>query len=230
MVLYILFLLVVAIGLFIVVLKTPAKKSAAFLTSAGPLFLIAVGGLLILTRRGAIGVPLVFVGLSWLRRNRARRPVSYAAGRKSTVRSANLEMELDHDTGAMDGRVLTGDMEGVRLSELNEEEVLALYREIYSDKDSAALLESFLDRYHPDWRERVDPGSSWEQHGASGFANMNRQEAYQILGLEAGASQQEIHQAWRRLIKAVHPDSGGSAFLAAKINAARDVLLKEDTH
>jgi hypothetical protein len=229
MVLYILFLLVVAIGLFFVILNTPANKSAAFLTNAGPLLLIVVGGLLILTRRGAIGVPLVFIGLSWLRRNRARRPAAtYAGGRKSTVRSVNLEMELDHDTGAMDGRVLTGGMKGARLSELNEEEVLSLYREIYSDKDSAALLESFLDRYHPDWREHVDPGSSWEQHGASGFANMNRQEAYQILGLEPGASQQEIHQAWRRLIKGVHPDSGGSAFLAAKINAARDVLLDED--
>jgi curved DNA-binding protein CbpA len=54
---------------------------------------------------------------------------------------------------------------------------------------------------------------------------MTRQEAYQILGLEPGASQEEIHQAWRRLIKAVHPDHGGSAFLTTKINAAKDVLL-----
>ena len=61
------------------------------------------------------------------------------------------------------------------------------------------------------------------------FDNMTRQEAYQILGLEPNVSQEEIHQAWRRLIKGVHPDSGGSAFLAAKINTARDILLDQET-
>ena len=136
-------------------------------------------------------------------------------------------MELDHDTGEMDGRVLTGRMEGARLSSLNEEEILSLYREIRADADSADLLESFLDRYHPHWRERVDPDSFREKTGASGFDTMTKKEAYQILGLEPGASQREIHEAWRRLIKGVHPDKGGSAFLTAKINAAKDVLLHE---
>ena len=65
-----------------------------------------------------------------------------------------------------------------------------------------------------------------EQNDASGFDSMTKKEAYQILGLEPGASPEEIHQAWRRLVKAVHPDSGGSAFLTAKINAARDLLMR----
>lgn len=223
---YIILLLFVGFCLFWLILTSPAHKSAAFLTSAGPLILIAVGGLLTLARRGVIGMPLIFIGLSWWRRKRATRPATYSGGQKSTVRSASLEMELDHDTGEIDGRVLTGRMMGTRLSSLNVEEVLALYQEICSDVDSAALLESFLDRYHPNWRESVDPDSFRKQDSGSGFEGMSRQEAYQILGVEPGASQQEIHQAWRRLIKGVHPDHGGSAFLTAKINAAKDVLLK----
>ncbi|NOR22940.1 MAG: DnaJ domain-containing protein [Desulforhopalus sp.] len=223
--LYIILLLFVGIGLFLLILTSPAHKSAAFLTSAGPLLLMAVGALLTFSRRGVIGMPLIFLGLSWWRRNRSRRPASYSGGRKSTVQSANLEMELDHDTGEIDGRVLTGRMEGARLSSLNEEELLSLYQEICSDTDSAALLISFLDRYHPNWRESADPDSFRKQNSASGSEGMSTEEAFQILGLEPGASRQEIHQAWRRLIKGVHPDHGGSAFLTAKINTAKDVLL-----
>jgi hypothetical protein len=223
--LYIILLLFMGIGLFWLILNSPAHKGAAFLTNAGPLILMAVGTLLTFSRRGVIGMPLIFIGLSWWRRNRSRRPATYSGGRKSTVRSVNLEMELDHDTGEIDGRVLAGRMKGARLSSLNEEELLSLYQEICSDADTAALLVSFLDRYHPNWRESVDPDSFKKRDSASGFEGMSRKEAYQILGLEPGASQQEIHQAWRRLIKGVHPDHGGSAFLTAKINAAKDVLL-----
>ncbi|MGB3209495.1 MAG: DnaJ domain-containing protein [Desulforhopalus sp.] len=224
--LYIILLLLMGSGLLWLILTQPAQKSAAFLTGAGPLILIAVGGLLTLFRRGAIGVPLVFIGLSWWRRNQARRPATYSGGQKSTVRSANLEMELDHDTGDIDGTVLTGRMKGGRLSSLSMEELLSLYREIRSDTDSAALLESFLDRYHPNWRENADSDSFNKQDSGSGVESMSRQEAQQILGVEPDASQQEIHEAWRRLIKGVHPDHGGSAFLTAKINAAKDVLME----
>ena len=169
---------------------------------------------------------MIIVGLSWWRRSRSTRSASAASGgRKSTVRSVHLEMELDHDTGEMDGKVLTGRLEGVRLSSLDEKELVLLYREISSDQDSGALLASYLDRYHPDWRERADDDSSSKQWAASGFEEMTKEQAYQILGLSPGASKQEIHQAWRRLIKGVHPDGGGSAFLTAKINAARDVLM-----
>jgi DnaJ-domain-containing protein 1 len=120
---------------------------------------------------------------------------------------------------------LAGRMEGVRLSSLEEEQVLSLYREICTDADSGALLASYLDRYYPDWRDDTDSDSFREQGPASGFDGMTKKEAYQILGVEPGVSEQEIHQAWRRLIKKVHPDSGGSAFLTAKINAAKDILL-----
>jgi hypothetical protein len=225
MVFYIIFLLCVGIGLFWLILTQPAQRSAAFLTNGGPLLLMVLGCVLTFFRRGVIGLPLIFLGLSWWRRNRSVQRTTKSEGRKSTVRSASLEMELDHDTGEIDGRVLTGHFQGAHLSSLSEEELLSFYREICSDADSVSLLTSFLDRYHPDWRDRVDSESFDRAAGSSGFAEMTKQEAYQILGLEPGASQEEIHQAWRRLIKAVHPDHGGSPFLSAKINAARDLLM-----
>jgi hypothetical protein len=228
MFLYLFFLLFTVTGLFWL-MTIPAKQRVAVLSTAGPVLVIMVGSLLILLRRGAIGIPLIIIGVSWWRRNRSKRPICSVEGQKSTVRSANLEMELDHDTGEMDGTILTGRLKGVRLSSLSGEEILSLYFDFRSDTDSISLLESFLDRYYPDWRDRVDSDAFRNQNDTSGFDNMTRQEAYQILGLEPNASQEEIHQAWRRLIKGVHPDSGGSAFLAAKINTARDILLDQET-
>ncbi|HMB14702.1 MAG TPA: DnaJ domain-containing protein [Pelovirga sp.] len=198
------------------------------MSTAGPVLVILTGGVLTLLRRGAIGFPLIIVGISWWRRNRSKRPISSKESQKSTVRSANLEMELDHDTGEIDGTVLTGRLKGIRLSSLSAEEILSLYSDVRSDPDSISLLESFLDRYYPDWRDHASADDYRSQDDTSGFANMTEQEAYQILGLEPNAAPEEIHQAWRRLMKGVHPDSGGSAFLAAKINAARDILLDQD--
>ncbi len=228
MFLYLFFILFAVLGLYWL-MTIPARQRIAVLSTAGPVLVIMAGGLLTLLRRGAIGIPLVILGVSWWRRNRSNRPISSAEGQKSTVRSANLEMELDHDTGDVDGTILTGRLKGVRLSSLSREEIFSLYSDFRSDKESISLLESFLDRNDPDWRDRVDSDDSRNRKNTSGFDNMTSQEAYQILGLEPDASQEEIHQAYRRLIKGVHPDSGGSAFLAAKINAARDILLDQKT-
>jgi len=228
MVLY-LFLLLFAVIVLYWLMTMPAKQIVAVLSTAGPVLVIVAGGMLTLLRRGAIGIPLVIVGVSWWRRNRSKRPIRSAEGQKSTVRSANLEMELDHDTGEMDGTILTGRLKGVRLSSLSRDEILSLYFDFRSDPETISLLESFLDRYYPDWRDHVDSDDSGNRKDPSGFDNMTRQEAYQILGLEPNASQEEIHQAWRRLMKGVHPDSGGSAFLAEKINAAKDILLDQET-
>ncbi|MGI9535841.1 MAG: DnaJ domain-containing protein [Desulfocapsaceae bacterium] len=213
-------------ALLYLILTQPAKKSAAFLINVGPVVLIVIGVLLTLFRRGALGLPLIFIGVTWWRRTRPLRPISPAGGRRSTVRSSFLEMELDHDTGDLDGRVLNGSKEGSRLSDLSEDELLSLHLEFQSDPESNALLESYLERYHPGWQERVKSGSSgW--NGSTESGQMSRQEAYEILGVSPDASREEILDAWRRLIKRVHPDSGGSAFLAAKINAAKSALLGE---
>jgi hypothetical protein len=228
MVLYLFLLLFVVIGVYWL-LSLPAKQIVTVLSTAGPVFVIILGTVLTLLRRGSIGVPLIIMGVSWWRRNRSKRPINTVEGKKSTVRSTNLEMELDHDSGEMDGTILTGRFQGARLSSLSEEEIMSLYYDLRSDPESISLLESFLDQYDPDWRDRADADASRKQNDQSGFDSMTRQEAYQVLGLEPNASQEEIHQAWKRLIKVVHPDSGGSDFLAAKINAARDVLLDPES-
>jgi len=220
----------ISIGLLVmllyVILTQPASKGAALLVNGGPVLLIAAGILLTLLRRGALGIPLILIGITWWRRTRAPRSVRPPGGSKSTVHSSNLEMELDHDTGELDGRVLTGRFQGFRLSALNEDELLSFLQEIKSDPDSLALLESYLERYHPGWQDRAKNFTSGGT-GSSDPSHMSKQEAYQVLGVSPGASREEILEAWRRLIKKVHPDSGGSAFLTAKINAAKKVLLSE---
>lgn len=228
MALFIVLLLFALLIVFWLLLNSPPQKSAAFLVASGPVFLMVMGGLLTLLKRGAIGMPLFLVGLSWWRRSRAVRPITASSGKqKSTVRSIHLEMELDHDTGEINGRILTGAMEGTLLSSLTEEELLTLYRKISSDADSATLLTSFLDRYHPRWRDNADTDSFHNEERGPNSQDMSKREAYEILGLESGASQQEIHQAWRRLIKAVHPDHGGSSFLTKRINKAKEILLNQ---
>ncbi len=220
--------LLLAISAFLVVwllLRHPPEKSAAVIADTIPLLLGGFGVLLTLLGRGVIGVPLTILALSWWQRRRAVRRAPSSRKRKSTVRTTVLEMELDHDTGAMDGWVVTGHFTGARLSLLDEADLLALYAESMADGESAALLEAYLDRRFPGWRERAGQQTANGAGQTTGFAEMTKAEAYQILGLEPGASSEQIHQAWRRLMKKVHPDSGGSAFLAAKINAARDLLL-----
>lgn len=226
MVSYILILIGLLAALLYLLLTQPAQKSAALLVNGGPLLLIVIGALLTLFRRGLIGMPLIFIGITWWRRTRAPQPIKTQGGRKSTVRSSSLKMELDHDTGELDGRVLTGRLEGSLLSSLSEAELLSFHEAIQADPDGVALLESYLQRYHPGWQERAQSSSSAES-GASGSGEMSRQEAYEVLGIAPGASREEILEAWRRLIKRVHPDSGGSAFLTNKLNSARYVLLGE---
>ena len=145
-------------------------------------------------------------------------------GRSSSVTSRFLDMTLDHDTGTLSGRVTRGAFAGRDLDSLSQEEAAALWREAAGDADTLRLLEAWLDRTHPDWRGTAESETE-DAAPASGTGSMGRDEARQILGLEPGASEAEIIAAHRRLITKMHPDAGGSAYLAAKLNQARDVLL-----
>lgn len=154
-------------------------------------------------------------------------PATGSGGRNSTVNTRFLSMSLDHQSGALTGLVLEGAFKGRRLSELDLDQLLELLGECRSDEQSAAVLEAYLDREHPDsWRERFTArgGRTGSGSGALGAA-MNREEAYQVLGLEPGADEAAIVAAHRRLMQKLHPDRGGSTFLAAKINQAKDLLL-----
>ena len=144
-------------------------------------------------------------------------------GQVSRVRSAFLEMELDHDSGAMRGRILAGPHEGRALDALDVPTLLGFLPEI--DEESRALLAAYLDRREPGWRDHAerDAGAG---SAAPGGGKMTEEEAYQILGLKPGASAEEIGRAHRSLMKKLHPDQGGSTYLAARVNEAKDVLLR----
>ncbi len=141
-------------------------------------------------------------------------------GQSSDVKTRYLHMSLDHDSGELGGRVLAGEYRGRPLDDLPLDALLDLLAECQrEDAESCPLLESYLDRVHgPQWR-----------HGAREPAptrGMSQAEACEILGLAAGASTEEVVAAHRRLMQKLHPDRGGSDYLAAKLNEAKEVLLR----
>jgi hypothetical protein len=146
-----------------------------------------------------------------------------AAGNSSQVTSAYLNMVLDLSSGAMDGEVTAGTARGRRLGQMTLNDLMALRREVASDPDSERLLDAYLDRAHPDWRETTGAGPS---SGPPAASAMTREEALRILGLKEGASPDEIKAAYRKLMGQLHPDRGGSDYLAAKVNQAKDFLVK----
>ncbi|MCP8882100.1 DnaJ domain-containing protein [Devosia sp. XJ19-1] len=196
---------------------------------------IAIGALLL--RRIDIAMIVGAVAASVLLRGRLGR-FSFdsigdqSSGNVSKVRSRYLAMELDHDTGELGGRVVDGQFAGWDLMDLGETETRALFEEIGQDAESVNLLESWLDTNRAGWREYFaeadaggGAGSGAGQGASNGAAGDAVREAYAVLGLKPGASDEDIKSAHRELMKGVHPDHGGSEFLAAKINDARDLLL-----
>ena len=147
-----------------------------------------------------------------------------APGGASEVETAYLRMSLDLASGAMDGEIKQGKFQNRRLASLSQSDLLSLLREVQADPDSSGLLEAYLDRAHPDWRESAGAGdaASSAPQGA-----MTADEAYRILGLKSGADDGEVKAAYRRLMAQLHPDHGGSDYLAAKVNQAKDFLLKK---
>ena len=194
----------------------------------GLLALIAAG--LLLVRRFDIAL---FVGAGAVQVLRMGRlgPFSFDAagadkGNASTVRSFYFSMELDHDTGAVTGNVVAGQYAGADLIDLGEVETRLLLAEVEGDVDSVSLLESWLDANRAGWREYFAAQDAGEAPPAAESADPLA-EAYAVLGLKPGATDDEIRAAHRELMKGVHPDHGGSSYLASKINAARDRLLKQ---
>jgi len=191
--------------------------------------MIGVGGVMTLSGRWGLGLPLVAGGLSAISLGRIG-PIDLGGhgrtpGTGSRVRSRYVRMQLDHDTGALTGEVMSGTYAGRSLDALDRGELLTLRREVSSDGESLALVDAYLDRRFPDWRDEAQGEASAGAGGAAATGPMTDQQAYEILGLAPGASQADIRAAHRRLMKKVHPDQGGSTFLAAKINEAKDQLL-----
>ena len=140
----------------------------------------------------------------------------------SEVETVFLRMYLDHKTGEMNGEVIQGGFSGQTLRGLSLEQLLKLLREISADNQSVQVLKAYLDRYHSgEWQQYYNGSGNIDSSDAS----MTREEAYEILDLESGASEDDIKAAHHKLMDKNHPDHGGSNFLAAKINQAKDLLL-----
>ena len=209
--------------------KADTQKLVRLLRPAGGAGALALAVFLGARGEFVVAVPLGFAGLSllgWLpfapagfgqRTTRSSRQVS-------RVRSAFLEMELEHDTGAMRGRILAGQYEGMPLDSLDMPTLIRLLRVI--DDESRALLAAYLDRRDPTWREHAEGDATAGQSAPSRSGKMTPEEAYQILGLQPGASAEDISRAHRTLMKKLHPDQGGSTYLAARVNEAKDILLR----
>ena len=198
--------------------------------------LLALAGLVLVRGQIHIAIILAAGGVSLLTGGRGLFGGAAKAPRQtSRVQTVMLRMALDHDSGAMDGEVLSGPMAGRRLSALSRDELLALLLACQqADPKGVPLVEGYLDHRHPDWREAVGQGSGQGgagmgagtgTGGAVGPGRMTAAEARQVLAVGPQASVDEINAAWRAQMKRNHPDQGGSSYLAAKINEAKDVLL-----
>ncbi len=187
-----------------------------------------VAAWLLLTGRAAqvvfVLLPFLPALRQWWNRRAAVAPPDPDA--RSGVETAWLRMTLDHASGAMDGLVLQGRFAGRRLGELSQAQLLELLAALrVADADSAALLESYLDALGLDWRAARPGEAPGAGDGGPAAAGMSRAEAAMILGVPEDADREAILRAWREAMKRNHPDQGGSAYLAARINVARDVLL-----
>ncbi len=143
------------------------------------------------------------------------------SGQTSKIQTNYFDMRLDHDSGDLDGQILIGQFSNQFLSQLQLNQLLNLLKECRDDQDSVNVLMAYLDRTYPEWKEE----DSSEQITGT-VDEMNESQALAILGLEEGASREDIVNAHRRLIQKVHPDRGGSTFLAARINEAKSLLIK----
>jgi DnaJ domain len=201
------------------------RWSAAGLGTVALLLLAVSGRLQALALLVAALLPLlVRTAAAWQRAKAAAGP---SHGKHSQVQTRWLRMSLDHGSGAMEGEVLEGRFRGRSLGELKLDQLLELLQECrLHDAQGAGLLEAYLDRLHGEhWRETSrGAGGGWRRGSRKGPA-MSREEAYQILGLQPGATAEQIRDAHRRLMQKFHPDRDGSTYLAAQINRAKDLLL-----
>ena len=206
-------------------LANPGVMARHIRTSAGVAVLIGAGILLFRGLAGyamslaALGTWLLWGGnLPWGMSGSAQK----SPGQSSRIVTDHLEVELDHDSGRIQGRVLKGFFAGRDLESLAPVEMAHLWQDCrFADPQSAQILETYLDHAHPTWREDMARSDGDRTVGGT----MTREQALDILGLGHGATEDDIRRAHRELMMKLHPDRGGSTFLAAKINEAKDVLL-----
>ena len=227
---------VLALALMLAAGSRLSQVDPRFLAQGLRFAAVAAASLLVL-RSGRLGFLLLPALQQWIRRQMGNPFAGFgpmgsgAAGEASRTSQASdstrvetrtLRMELNHASGTVDGEVLSGRFRGKRLGDLSVSQVVDLLDDCrHEDEEAVALVEAYLDRREPDWREA---GEVPRSRGSSG---MTREEALAVLGLEASATHDEVKAAHHRLMKKLHPDQGGSNHLATQVNQAKDLLLRE---
>jgi uncharacterized membrane protein len=191
---------------------------------SGAVFILGVAserGLLVFV--GACGMGWVGYSL-WRRRSQGTIAGGTALPPRSEVETEFVKMRIDHDGGTLSGTVLKGRLRGRGLGELSRDQLVRLWRECRpKDQRTASLLEAYLDRFMPSWRQHAIADDTAPVQAEEA---MTAEEALAVLGLTAGAAESEIREAYHRLMIKMQPEEGGSPYLAAKLKEARDLLLK----
>ena len=220
-----------ALALIVWLANNYVKANPAFLSrygkKAGGALALLVGAVLLLKGRADIGIPLAVLGVWLLGINLPIWPwyVPMGSGANTVGRTSRIETERTLD-GRITGRFLDGKFKGRGLDALDFESLANMVIEFQrDDAKSARLLHVYLDSRFPGWREAAQGNAHAGQGRAASSAAITKEEAYEILGLQMGASEEEIRKAHRSLMKKLHPDQGGSTYLATRINLAKDVLL-----
>ena len=206
-------------------------KVALIVASGILLLLVITGRLHILAALGAAllliirQLPLIIKALPFLQQL-AGQTKNKTAGQQSNLDTSLLSMTLDHDSGEMDGMITDGPYQGQRLSTMSQETQAALYQvAVARYPDSLEVLEVYFERvYGEQWQDKL--GLSGQSTQAASNGELSVDEALDVLGLQPGASEEEVIAAHRKMMQKFHPDRGGSNYLAAKVNAAKDLLLK----
>jgi hypothetical protein len=211
-----------------IISKVDPKIAARVTKAGGGLVSLALAVFLGLRGELWVAIPLGTFGLGllgWMPFGPAgfSKRTQKSTGQASRVRSGMLEMELDHDTGRMRGRFTAGPQAGRDLDGIDVPLLAKLLPSL--DEESRALLLAYLDRRDPTWSEHTQ-GDATAGRGFATGGKMTEEEAYQILGVQPGASADDISRAHRSLMKKLHPDQGGSTYLAARVNEAKETLLR----
>ena len=209
----------------------PARLARGLKVTGIVIAVLAVATLAISGRLAALLMPLAMLMPLLIRvrsvLDRYRPP---SGGQTSTVATPFLRMTLDHDTGSMTGTILRGQFRrhaarGARLGR----SLGAAARVPGGGRGGGALARGLSRPRPPRLARRTCRRARRRQHRRSSArptsGDMTVEEAYAILGLSPGADAEAIKEAHRRLMVKLHPDHGGSDYLATKINRARDVLL-----
>lgn len=215
--------------------RVPAAQIAKHARFGGVALLVGLAGLLLLTGRvGAMSQVIALASQAMRNRHMFRgRPAGFDDVNASsssqggpTIRTRYLQMQLDEGSGAISGSFIAGPWSGQDLEQLPQAQLVGALEMMRDDGESVRLLEAYLDRTFAGWREDHDQRTRGSSAGPADTGGMGHDEAYEVLGLEPGADADAIRTAHRRLMGTIHPDRGGSTYLAAKVNLAKEVLLK----